>query len=140
MHIHSFIYFISILSLYTEGDAKSVGMVAVILLFQSSPSIQRETLRDHGRGLPLEISILSLYTEGDVNCFLLWPLVKISILSLYTEGDWSSRASRPDPGNFNPLPLYRGRPSLRPGRSPRWHFNPLPLYRGRLQSCTIYYI
>ena len=35
----------------------------------------------------------------------------ISILSLYTEGDLNQITAQVDGLNFNPLPLYRGRPT-----------------------------
>ncbi len=124
---------ISILSLYTEGDRGFAGIGTIEISFQSSPSIQRET-PEAGKLHP-----------GD----------GISILSLYTEGDSSGRSILAATTNFNPLPLYRGRPTSlccfpdsfifqsSPSiqrETPRLsavfptvlYFNPLPLYRGRL--------
>ena len=133
--------YISILSLYTEGDLLTILTLSIIVIFQSSPSIQRETYISRFFKSAQYISILSLYTEGDsLYCagatlkevfqsspsiqretctyILLLSSIIISILSLYTEGD----------SKFNR------------NHRPHFDFNPLPLYRGRLQSCTIYYI
>ncbi len=100
---------ISILSLYTEGDAVIFGFYSgefnfnplplyrgrlrayispfLMPVFQSSPSIQRETCVFKHSFVEIFISILSLYTEGDV--FQTFIFCR--------------------PKNFNPLPLYRGR-------------------------------
>ncbi len=40
------ILYISILSLYTEGDMKAMAALIERLIFQSSPSIQRETAKN----------------------------------------------------------------------------------------------
>ena len=110
---HSFLawgFVISILSLYAEGDSvKNIlrciqrhlnplplcrgrplnSLVFIInLLFQSSPSMQRETRTGSRRIRTSYISILSLYAEGDFFYFFIvafWHF--ISILSLYAEGD-----------------------------------------------------
>ena len=80
---------ISILSLYAEGDLLSFRLQQTCWLFQSSPSMQRETRTDlYNTVRPFSISILSLYAEGDK--------VRNHI----------SKCA----GNFNPLPLCRGRP------------------------------
>ena len=102
---------ISILSLYTEGDDMTtfpsyrLGYFNPLPLyrgrpvwfsqwepgktFQSSPSIQRETVHGYPGSFCTNISILSLYTEGDLNQI----------------------TAQVDGLNFNPLPLYRGRPT-----------------------------
>ena len=88
LYIPSFGRFISILSLYTEGDPMRKYSISSPSIFQSSPSIQRETIVSH----------------------------RLSFLSSY----------------FNPLPLYRGRRTLNILEALAQYFNPLPLYRGRL--------
>ena len=61
--------------------------ILMILIFQSSPSIQRETFIFTTVKGYSNISILSLYTEGDLVYGYNKPVTLISILSLYTEGD-----------------------------------------------------
>ena len=78
---------ISILSLYTEGDRSVRTKSSAKKIFQSSPSIQRETSLLAEKSRLEKISILSLYTEGDVILLENFSVLKISILSLYTEGD-----------------------------------------------------
>ena len=78
-------------------------------IFQSSPSIQRETSILSSISPASKISILSLYTEGDWVAHLKLQKQSISILSLYTEGDLINYSEDCISGNFNPLPLYRGR-------------------------------
>ena len=131
------------------------------MIFQSSPSMQRETISSRTTILAWDISILSLYAEGDklqvhikILFFYFNPLplcrgrrsvepycesrAKISILSLYAEGDAeivpSVQTSRE---NFNPLPLCRGR-LHKSGvfEDSKGHFNPLPLCRGRPNSAN----
>ncbi len=145
--------------------------------FQSTPSTQRETLKNftilscqiHFNPLPLRrgrltprraarkfdnISIHSLYAEGDSAFNKVCQLQTISIHSLYAEGDNSGARDQRGDGNFNPLPLRRGRPRsgsvpvtinlfqstpstqretvlLQAAPASRQHFNPLPLRRGR---------
>ncbi len=101
---------ISILSLYTEGDRESAKWDHLKDLFQSSPSIQRETHPEHPPRRDPDISILSLYTEGDDLARDGVRVLGISILSLYTEGDGAWETPTSSSAYFNPLPLYRGRP------------------------------
>ena len=56
---------ISILSLYAEGDMQMRIISLSQTKFQSSPSMQRETIDDVELGAWKIISILSLYAEGD---------------------------------------------------------------------------
>ena len=53
---------------------------------------------------------------------------KISILSLYTEGDLASLSGGDFIWNFNPLPLYRGRPLSREARAVIVNISILSLY------------
>ncbi len=58
-------YDISILSLYAEGNIDIETYSDVDIKFQSSPSMQRETLHNYIQSELQAISILSLYAEGD---------------------------------------------------------------------------
>ncbi len=82
---------ISIHSLHTEGDETHLPHPSAKLLFQSTPSTRRETMR------------VVPYVLTDV----------ISIHSLHTEGDMSYEERIEVLKNFNPLPPHGGRP-LRP--------------------------
>ena len=104
---------ISILSLYAEGDlyhlsdymspynfnplplcrGRHISTVNAVFdnRFQSSPSMQRETVGGWDVLIDLiKISILSLYAEGDWVTYIKETLKGISILSLYAEGDHNS--------------------------------------------------
>ena len=114
-----------------ETDAYNLLMSDRV--FQSSPSMQRETANARSCLFNVYISILSLYAEGDSSVFFYiflsfyfnpLPLCRgrppmlsfvlsrlfISILSLYAEGDFQRYISVLVNLNFNPLPLCRGRP------------------------------
>ncbi len=85
--------------------------------FQSTSSIQRKTYWIFRQEKPLYISIHFLYTEEDGSMTILSPEMK----------------------NFNPLPLYRGRPDIQNRVLHCWgYFNPLPLYRGRLCGLLLF--
>ena len=78
--------------------------------FQSSPSMQRETMTATHFHFMLMISILSLYAEGDV--WLSAPLA--SLLLFQSSPSMQRETNQPKPSNkyaqhFNPLPLCRGR-------------------------------
>ena len=100
------------------------------------------------------ISIHFLYTEEDQVKHEQKEFITISIHFLYTEEDVAIRGRIVRQRNFNPLPLYRGRPEAEAGNQGLigisihflyteedlltllwfyWqrYFNPLPLYRGR---------
>ena len=107
---------ISIHSLYAEGDNVLGCVVSSTIIFQSTPSMQRETsaadrtisrgqfqstpsmqretsgviLRE---GADIEISIHSLYAEGDRVISKYKRKGYISIHSLYAEGDLCKRPS-----------------------------------------------
>ena len=57
---------ISIHSLHTEGDETHLPHPSAKLLFQSTPSTRRETMRGVPSVLTDVISIHSLHTEGDI--------------------------------------------------------------------------
>ena len=78
---------ISILSLYTEGDQSRPRDPCRRLVFQSSPSIQRETT-EPSKSPRLEVfqSSPSIQRETD-HIAVPEARLEISILSLYTEGD-----------------------------------------------------
>ena len=132
-------------------------------LFQSTPSVWRETFLPRFSAFVAVISIHSLRMEGDVRYdhrqsavrdFNPLPpyggrhmgeLIKqvapnISIHSLRMEGDLSSRVSIDRTQNFNPLPPYGGRLASDRNDVRSRHFNPLPPYGGRpwieMPTCT----
>ena len=124
------------------------------LIFQSSPSMQRETGWSVTSLTPETISILSLYAEGDnssfnssdiLNIFQSSPSMQretwgfwwlsrlwgISILSLYAEGDFDDYDYYED-FFISILSLYaEGDHSWQFVFSWFYYFNPLPLCRGR---------
>ena len=153
---------ISILSLYAEGDQVCSAYPLYWFLFQSSPSMQRETspstittpwyfvfqsspsmqretrreawaqLRRHYFN-PLPLCRGRRNIDNDLRISAV-----ISILSLYAEGDQFYLMIISHACNFNPLPLCRGRPCRiqHNGCSCRY-FNPLPLCRGRRGGSVI---
>ena len=123
------------------------------LIFQSSPSMQRETFHHRSERPYRHISILSLYAEGDLSQYHHKKSSFISILSLYAEGDAIERFKAFEQ-NISILSLYAEGDDL----DPRYwtkaiisilslyaegdsvliniklcfnYFNPLPLCRGR---------
>ena len=85
-------------------------------LFQSTPSVWRETYKHSDRIKLQDISIHSLRMEGD------WTLQRVSRLTRY----------------FNPLPPYGGRlRAVPPDGFFIMHFNPLPPYGGRLTAAGV---
>ena len=88
----------------------------ILQIFQSTPSVWRETCG----------TFLFLF------CF------NISIHSLRMEGDRRRKDRYKKIANFNPLPPYGGRPSSSRRNSRPTNFNPLPPYGGRrLQPVTV---
>ena len=101
---------ISIHSLLAEGDQEVADELNAMLIFQSTPSLRRETRRTSCRSRRREISIHSLLAEGDRGTYATLCGLKISIHSLLAEGDQStSRAVSVDISDFNPLPPCGGR-------------------------------
>ena len=81
-------------------------------IFQSTPSVWRETF-DSESGMLMEgISIHSLRMEGDVRNFHTPDRLIISIHSLRMEGDVLNAVLFAMPPHFNPLPPYGGRQSI----------------------------
>ena len=79
-------------------------------IFQSTPSTQRETLRESTEARKVKnISIHSLYAEGDDFGKTVFITREISIHSLYAEGDRFMVILIITDFHFNPLPLRRGR-------------------------------
>ena len=106
---------ISIHSLRMEGDGICHAHRLFAAVFQSTPSVWRETrltCRDPGQQ---DISIHSLRMEGDS----FNPLFRARL------------------SHFNPLPPYGGRLLPHQPDRPNCHFNPLPPYGGRLVSRAI---
>ena len=145
--------YISILSLYTEGDVKRNSPWPLLENFNPLPLYRgrRNTSRTinttwHFNPLPLyrgrliQARILALSQkfqsspsiQRETSTLILCIYASsISILSLYTEGDDVLSALVTAQNNFNPLPLYRGRRRQNIFIFAVFHFNPLPLYRGR---------
>ena len=102
-------------------------------LFQSTPSVWRETSNlSVSVALP-PISIHSLRVEGDGSTlFASGTRNTISIHSLRVEGDAGCLPRQRRHSHFNPLPPCGGRP-VRRQKPPqiRWYFNPLPPCGGR---------
>ena len=107
----SFLLYISIHSLRVEGDRCLFPASFNPGLFQSTPSVWRETLLYLDLDAEKRISIHSLRVEGD---WILWHCCTlcrvISIHSLRVEGDAPGcvRQER-HPVHFNPLPPCGGR-------------------------------
>ena len=119
-------YLISIHSLRVEGDRRrkircfvrslfqstpsvwretgTMARASTIHGFQSTPSVWRETLTTSGSTLPSSISIHSLRVEGDRFLCFRSSIEIISIHSLRVEGDCSLRTQQPRSTYFNPLP------------------------------------
>ena len=71
-----------------EGDFIDTDLVAILTLFQSTPSAWRETAQRFRAVVVLCISIHSLRMEGDfLLCLVLSAQLYISIHSLRMEGD-----------------------------------------------------
>ena len=86
---------ISIHSLRVEGDATKADRARKEALFQSTPSVWRETTDGTCTGVICPISIHSLRVEGDKPVQLVHDDRVISIHSLRVEGD---RARAPSSG------------------------------------------
>ena len=128
------------------------------IIFQSTPSVWRETVMGAIPEAVWTISIHSLRVEGDRPEYMMYIHPVISIHSLRVEGDGTGRLYLPDTAYFNPLPPCGGRPkseisSLAYSRfqsTPSvwretqvivirkcviFYFNPLPPCGGRLRKC-----
>ena len=122
-------------------------------VFQSTPSVWRETLDAIAPSASENISIHSLRVEGDIIFILSSPICHISIHSLRVEGDHkydcighhkiiSIHSLRVEEDNythrfqhfvayFNPLPPCGGRHRTAPTLYQAINFNPLPPCGGR---------
>ena len=78
---------ISIHSLRMEGDGKSIPLIQVLYIFQSTPSAWRETMLFPVPIVSADISIHSLRMEGDNAKQFIYSTCIISIHSLRMEGD-----------------------------------------------------
>ena len=78
---------ISIHSLRVEGDKLWQLIPAKKILFQSTPSVWRETILKKAIDLLQKISIHSLRVEGDCSSRCVRAVCGISIHSLRVEGD-----------------------------------------------------
>ena len=141
-----------------EGDRGGCSFCNPTYIFQSTPSVWRETAADLAPNPPFGISIHSLRVEGDWGSAEIKAVQLISIHSLRVEGDlrgltplcttapfqstpsvWREtpaiRRTRHNKRNFNPLPPCGGRPEGLQWRSYSGaYFNPLPPCGGRRGS------
>ena len=101
---------ISIHSLRVEGDVAAIPQLVSAIVFQSTPSVWRETFPYKGKSHVDGISIHSLRVEGD-NCINLSNLGSTKY--------------------FNPLPPCGGRRTLAFAFLTTADFNPLPPCGGR---------
>ena len=100
-------------------------------IFQSTPSVWRETGNLFDLVHNIVISIHSLRMEGDRFSSVFLDGKGISIHSLRMEGDFFSLLPHLRRRHFNPLPPYGGRHTHAPPETARTYFNPLPPYGGR---------
>ena len=127
---------ISIHSLRAEGDKKPLRLSENRQLFQSTPSVRRETL----------LYIAAAARASDFNplppcggrpqsCTCLTADILISIHSLRAEGDFCYNLNNYREEYFNPLPPCGGRQTITAvSVHSRSNFNPLPPCGGRLKS------
>ena len=102
---------ISIHSLRVEGDRVPPCSLISVIIFQSTPSVWRETGPSKSIDLPEAISIHSLRVEGDHGAAMRAVILHaISIHSLRVEGDTDLLAMLKVDLDFNPLPPCGGRP------------------------------
>ena len=127
---------ISIHSLRMEGDNICRVSEPFHGIFQSTPSVWRETLNQGKDNADQHhFNPLPPYGGRPQTPHPLPQLLHISIHSLRMEGDSPQRTSTSGFVHFNPLPPYGGRPITPPTVPTIVHFNPLPPYGGR-QRCN----
>ena len=103
-------WYISIHFLYTEEDAIAIPTGPVNAAFQSTSSIQRKTVF-HAPGIDTVKFQSTSSIQRKTTRLHLWHIIRyISIHFLYTEEDPDRLSGSYLACNFNPLPLYRGRP------------------------------
>ena len=109
-----------------------MSFVSRSVVFQSTPSVWRETTGIQNNMPLIQISIHSLRVEGDEIITAIVTFITISIHSLRVEGDVQAIVTALPTLDFNPLPPCGGRP-CRNGIILLWllHFNPLPPCGGR---------
>ena len=86
-----------------------LGFFLLLFKFQSTPSVWRETPDASGKSGIQPISIHSLRVEGDPAVQYDAPRESISIHSLRVEGDYRRHLHRCHLSDFNPLPPCGGR-------------------------------
>ena len=110
-------------------------------VFQSTPSVWRETWYNCDRSRRGFISIHSLRMEGD---YLLWVLILLCLIFQSTPSVWRETVARcrqcAAVSNFNPLPPYGGRRYRHTPECELPHFNPLPPYGGRPAIFRIFFM
>ena len=111
---------------------------APIWVFQSTPSVWRETASTR-KFLTSEIfqSTPSVWRETFPSLYPLRCLI-ISIHSLRVEGDQVFKIRRFTTKHFNPLPPCGGRPKTSPADAQDIHFNPLPPCGGRRHNSLMF--
>ena len=104
----------------------------MVIIFQSTPSTQRETFFVIRSAVVFEISIHSLYAEGDSHRPRRRRAILISIHSLYAEGDFFPHVKFPADSKFQSTPSTQRETTFK-DITPALlqNFNPLPLRRGR---------
>ena len=101
---------ISIHFLYTEEDGRFRIYILHDYAFQSTSSIQRKTVF-HAPGIDTVKFQSTSSIQRKTTRLHLWHIIRyISIHFLYTEEDPDRLSGSYLACNFNPLPLYRGRP------------------------------
>ena len=119
------------------GRPRANLMLSVLKLFQSTPSVWRETISSCLVSLckPPFQSTPSVWRETPSASA--WRTAsKISIHSLRMEGDRREKSSWNWTRNFNPLPPYGGRRTCLTDSPVSFaNFNPLPPYGGRQPHC-----
>ena len=119
-----------------EGDRLSAVFITTLSVFQSTPSVWRETRqRNRIRRKTAHFNPLPPY-GGRLEIWRYKVAVReISIHSLRMEGDSKKPVIPSSLRHFNPLPPYGGRQMQQMLQDVTDNFNPLPPYGGRL-SCT----
>ena len=131
-------YGISIHSLRMEGDSILVTHVKVYFIFQSTPSVWRETPFSFSFSFAFLFQSTPSVWRETLNRYTLFYTLLISIHSLRMEGDLIVFYNFTAELDFNPLPPYGGRRIDRAQPPRERDFNPLPPYGGRLRPSLFF--
>ena len=85
------------------------GLLVFLVIFQSTPSVGRATIKAGIMQSTNGISIHALRGEGDAETLVSLGLSKISIHALRGEGDTTARSCSTQRSDFNPRPPWGGR-------------------------------